>query len=101
MCGEESLHGEPERSFGDAVRVELGLCWTPQNVCGRVVGYPPKGTAHRKWKQPKREKFVADNKAARETVKPFDIGHGVAGFGVRPDGLWSCLCPIFPYYASI
>lgn len=39
----------------------------------------------RKWKEPKREKYVAVSRARSEALsKPFDIGHRGTVFGVCP-----------------
>lgn len=51
---------------------------TPQGIKGtRAVGSPPRRAAHRKWKQPKREKCAAGSEAGRlKPSKPFDTRHG-------------------------
>lgn len=56
----------------------------------------PRAT-HRKWSQPKREKYAAGSKAREaEPSKAFDMGPGAIGFGVCLAGL--CFGPVFLHY---
>ena len=65
------------------------------------MGYLSRGTANREWKQAKRKKGAAVNKAEQSwgSEEHFDISHGDAEFGVCPDGFQSCFGPVFPHYA--
>lgn len=67
------------------------------------MGYLPRRTAHRDWKNPRESLLpVAVSKTGREEPsKPFDMEHGVTEFGVCPGGFWSSFGLLFPYYAPI
>jgi hypothetical protein len=61
-----SLHGGPVGPLCEAMKVEPGLSWRPQDIgIARVVGYLPRRAASWEWNQPKRKKCAAVNKAER------------------------------------
>ena len=83
------------------MKVKPGLPWRPQDVGdARVVEYLPRRTVNREWKQPKREKCVAVNKAERSwrSEEHFEIRHGDAELVVYLASFWSCFGPVFPHY---
>lgn len=58
-----SLHGGPERPLDEAVKVNLGLLWRPQDVIdARVVGHLSRKAAIREWNQSKRETLLQSTK---------------------------------------
>ena len=82
-----SLHVGPESPLLEAVKVQPGLPWRPQDVeDARAMRYLPGRAADTEWNQTKREKYV--NKAERSgrfeelANKPFDIRNRVTGFRV-------------------
>lgn len=66
------MHGGPERSLHNAVKVKPGLKKKHQDVGGiRAVGCLPKKTAYKEWNQAQRGKCAAVNKAKR--VEPSKV----------------------------
>lgn len=61
-----SLPGDLERELHETVRVKPGLPWRPLNVGDKaVVRYLLKKDNKREQKRPKRQKYIAVNKAQR------------------------------------
>jgi hypothetical protein len=91
-----------ERPLCEAIKVKPEFPRKPQEVGNtRNVGYLPRKTAYRKWKEPKREMYVPVSKAERNwrSEECFDIRYVHAEFGVCLAGFQSCSTPVFSHYA--
>lgn len=81
-----SLHGGPERSLCETEDEAWIVLETPIHYWtnDKSVGYLPRKAVYQVWNQPKKQKYVAVNKAE---------------FGVCPAGFSSQVDPVFPHYA--
>ena len=70
----QSLPKGPGRPWCEAVEVQRGLCWRPQDAEDPgTMGYLPKRAANGEWDQLKRKRYASGIKMGRaETWKPFD-----------------------------
>lgn len=95
----QSLPKGPGRPWREAVEVQRGLCWRPQDAEeAGTMRYLPKRAANGEWNQLKRKRDVSGIKTGRaETWKPFDTVHGASEFAICPAGVWFCFVPIFPH----
>lgn len=61
------LHGVPDKSFPEAMNMNLGLLWRPQDVgvASVIVGYLLRKAEDLVWNQLERDKYVEGNEVER------------------------------------
>ena len=97
-----SLNGGLDRLLREAVKLNPGLSWRPQeDGDARAIGYLLKKATNRKWNQSNKVKCVVVNKAKKNwrSEQHFDIQHEDAEFGVCLARFPSHFDVVFLHYA--